>query len=167
MVPEEFFLLLSSSTITANLLHLVFTFHWAEMGIICSKLFSQNSLVYEFVPNWCFLFTLHMQQLYKYVRSVTSKCSFVNCNNVNVSIVMWEHMWSSQWKLFATTTSDIFHLIHADDENEHFLASTTDELIPGNITFTETNRDPHAAAAAICSGTKPKGCNIELVRLKM
>ncbi len=49
---------------------------------------------------------------------------------------------------------------------EHFLASTTDELILDNITFTETNRDLHAAAA-ICCGSKPKGCNIEVVRLKL
>lgn len=49
---------------------------------------------------------------------------------------------------------------------EHFLASAPDELLPGNITFTETNRDLHSAAA-ICSGSKPKGCNIELVRLEL
>lgn len=51
-------------------------------------------------------------------------------------------------------------------EKRHFVVVLTDELIPDNITFTETNGDPHAAAA-ICSGSKPKGCNIEVVRPKI
>lgn len=42
---------------------------------------------------------------------------------------------------------------------------TTDDLIPDNITFIETNRDLHAAAA-ICSGSKPNRCNIEVLRPK-
>lgn len=64
---------------------------------------------------------------------------------------------------------DIIYLSPTDRifQKERSLVSTTDELIPDNIILTETNRDLHAAASAICSGSKPKGCNTELVRVNL
>lgn len=86
-----------------------------------------------------------------------------NSTKFDISTVMWSFPWS----LFESASFRYFLFItyRLCMQKEHFLASTTDELIPDNITFTETNRDLHANAA-ICSGSQPKGCNIELVRLK-
>ncbi|AWP05692.1 Hypothetical protein SMAX5B_007286 [Scophthalmus maximus] len=47
--------------------------------------------------------------------------------------------------------------------NEEEGVSSGDELFPDILTFTETNRDLHAAAA-ICSGSEPKGCESEVVK---